>query len=339
MSKAINLSRRSMLILPLGAAACGTRSNVVRLSGETMGTTYNLVAVDAPRFVTEADIAQVVDVAFAEVNSQMSNWDAGSEISRFNAHASTDEVPVSADLSYVMAAAQQVHDDSLGRFDTTIGPLIEAWGFGADGTRPHAPSDVVLAKAAAHSGHDNTLRIAPNGLQKRQAQTQVYLAAIGKGYGADRVGKGLEDLGVTDYMIEIGGDIYAAGRNPAGTPWQIGVETPEAWTQGVMGVVALSNMGLASSGDYRNYFEEDGKRFSHVIDPTTQAPITHKTASATVMAENAMLADAWATAMLTLGSEAGMAVAEAHDIAVLFVDRIDGQFKTMTSRHFAELQA
>jgi thiamine biosynthesis lipoprotein len=269
----------------------------------------------------------------------MSNWDAASEISRFNASSATGEVKVSPELATLMAAAQDVHDASLGRFDTTIGPLIEAWGFGADGTRPHHPGAETLAAAAARSGHDNTLRIAPGALQKRQAGTQVYLAAIGKGYGADRVGRALSEMGVTDYLIEIGGDLYAAGRNADGLPWQIGVETPDSRTRGVMQVVGLSDKGLASSGDYRNYFEEDGTRFSHVIDPVTGAPITHRTASATVMAENGMLADAWATAMLTLGSEAGMDVAVAHDIAVLFIDRDGDGFVTTPSPRFAALQA
>lgn len=328
-----------MLILPLGLAACGGGSETIKLSGMTMGTTFHIVAVDTPRYVTEADLSSAVTAALDEVNVQMSNWDASSEISRFNAQASTEEVTVSAQLATLMAAAQDVHDASLGRFDTTIGPLIEAWGFGADGARPHTPAQEQIAAAAARSGHDNTLRIAPGVMQKRQADTQVYLAAIGKGYGADRVGRALEELGVTDYMIEIGGDLYAAGLNPHGQPWQIGVETPDAATGGLMQVIGLRDMGLASSGDYRNYFEQDGQRYSHVIDPVTGAPITHRTASATVMAENGMLADAWATAMLTLGSKTGMAVAEAHDIAVLFIDRAESGFVTTPSPRFAALQA
>lgn len=328
-----------MFILPLGLAACGSEANAVKLSGATMGTSFNLVAIDAPAYVTQADISAAVYAALDEVTAQMSNWDAASEISRFNAAASTDETPVSPELAYLMAAAQDVHDASLGRFDTTIGPLIEAWGFGADGTAPHSPTPGTVEIAAARSGHDNTLRIAPGVLQKRQTDTQVYLAAIGKGYGADRVGRALAELGITDYMIEIGGDLYAAGRNADGLPWQIGVETPEAWSRGVMEVVGLSNMGLASSGDYRNYFEENGTRYSHVIDPVTGAPITHRTASATVMAENGMLADAWATAMLTLGRDAGLEVADAHDIAVLFIDRDADSFTTTASARFAALQA
>ncbi len=308
-----------------------------------MGTTYSVVARDTSRDLTRGDLQTAIDTALAQVNAQMSNWDANSEISRFNAQGSTAPVQVSAELAEVMAAADQVNGASLGRFDTTIGPLIELWGFGATGQRADAPAEAEIAAAAARAGHGNTLNIADGALQKQQADAQVYLAAIGKGYGADRVGKALESLGITDYMIEIGGDLYASGRNPDGLPWQIGVETPESGARGLMDVVGVSNLGVASSGDYRNYFEVDGQRFSHVLDPVTGRPITHRTASATVLAENAMLADAWATAMLTLGRARGLEVAQQHDIAVMFIDRVAGtsdlQFETVTSGAFDALRA
>ena len=144
-------------------------------------------------------------------------------------------------------------------------------------------------------------------------------------------------------MVEIGGDLYASGHNQNGLPWQIGVETPNPRDRGVLDVVGVSGLGLASSGDYRNYFEKDGQRYSHVIDPMTGRPITHKTASATVLADNAMLADAWATAMLILGRERGLQIAAEQDIAVLFVERDDAadalQFKTTPSETFKRLTA
>ena len=144
-------------------------------------------------------------------------------------------------------------------------------------------------------------------------------------------------------MVEIGGDLYASGNNPGGTPWQIGIEKPAALSGGVLDVVGVSGLGLASSGDYRNYFEQDGERFSHLIDPVSGRPITHKTASATVLAENAMLADAWATAMLILGREKGLEIAKSHNVAVLFVERdsasSDLRFKTESSETFKALTA
>lgn len=326
--------------MPLAFAACKPGAAVFNLSGGAMGTTYSVVAIDKSNAVTQAELQGAVTQALAQVNGQMSNWDAGSEISRFNRQASTAPMAISPALQGVMQAAQDVHLASEGRFDTTMGPLIELWGFGANG-RTARPSDAQIAQALAHAGHTRTLGLSAGALRKTDPQAQVYLASIGKGYGADQIGRALESFGIRDYMVEIGGDIYAAGRNPEGQPWKIGIETPVAQNRGIYDVVGLSGMGLASSGDYRNYFEEDGQRFSHVIDPVTGRPITHHTASATVLAENAMLADAWSTAMLVLGRERGLQIADAHDVAVLFIGRegkgTDAQFTSASSARYAAL--
>ena len=336
------LSRRSFILMSVALAACKPGAKTLDFSGLTMGTSYNVVAVDPTRKVNEAEAKAQIESALALVNKQMSNWDSTSEISRFNAKTDLGFMGISTDLAKVMRAAEDVHIASEGRFDTTTGPLIELWGFGANGAK-HMASDAEIAAAQARSGHGATLNVGASTLQKRRSDAQVYLSAIGKGYGADQVGRALESLGITDYMVEIGGDLYASGMNPAGTPWQIGIEKPAALSGGVLDVVGVSGYGLASSGDYRNYFEQDGVRFSHLIDPVTGRPITHKTASATVLAENAMLADAWATAMLILGREKGLEIAKAHDLAVLFVERdpssTELRFKTEASDSFKALTA
>ncbi|WP_326973081.1 FAD:protein FMN transferase [Candidatus Rhodobacter oscarellae] len=308
-----------------------------------MGTTYKVVAVDHDNRLDEADIKRAVSAALADVNAAMSNWDAGSEISRLNAAPAGVATQMSPELSQVMTAAAEVNAASEGRFDTTLGPLIELWGFGAPGEQA-MPSEAAIAEARDRSGHQNSLQLGAGAVQKTRADAQVYLAGIGKGYGADHVGRALQALGLEDFLVEIGGDLYAAGRNPEGQPWQIGIESPNAANRGVLGVVGVSGMGLASSGDYRNYFERDGERFSHLIDPATGRPVQHSTASATVLAENAMLADAWSTAMLILGRERGLQIAERHDIAVQFVARDAGganglKFKTFSSPAFDKLTA
>ena len=341
MSNLTALSRRSFILMSVALAACKPGAKILEFSGSTMGTTYNVVAVDASRSVDKIEAQARINAALAQVNHQMSNWDPASEISRFNASKGTDETFVSRELAHVMQAAEDVNKASEGRFDTTMGPLIELWGFGAPGGK-RMPQDAEILKAQARSGHGATLKVGVGAIQKIQPDTQVYLAAIGKGFGADQVGRALEGLGLYDYMVEIGGDLYASGLNADGKPWQIGIEKP-ASLSGVLDVVGVSGMGLASSGDYRNYFEQDGARYSHVIDPVTGRPITHKTASATVLAENAMLADAWATAMLILGRERGLEIAKANDLAVLFVERdesaSDLRFKTTASENFTALTA
>jgi thiamine biosynthesis lipoprotein len=342
MADLTKFSRRSFMVMPLALAACGSGRSVFEIAGATMGTTYNVVAIDGTRRVREPDLIAAITTALDEVNGQMSNWDSQSEISVFNAQASTEPVALSPALADVMAAATEVNRASLGRFDTTMGPLIELWGFGAPGMNP-MPSEAQIAAAKALSGHENTLRLVDGSLQKMRPEAQVYLAAIGKGYGADHVGRAIEALGITDYFVEIGGDLYTSGKNASGQPWQIGIEKPMALSGGVMEVVGVSGLGLASSGDYRNYFENGGQRYSHVIDPATGRPITHHTASATVLAENSMLADAWATAMLILGRERGLEVAEKEGIAVHFIERdtasADMVFTSARSSAFARLTA
>ena len=342
MSDRSSFTRRAFMVMPLALAACYNRQQVIELVGQTMGTTYKVVAVDHTRQLDQDDVSRAISGALTQVNASMSNWDPRSEISRINDAPPGVLTPMSAELSQVMAAAADVHGASRGRFDTTMGPLIELWGFGAPGQRTR-PADAAIAQALSKTGHANTLTLTANQVQKTDKDAQVYLAGIGKGYGADHVGRALESLGLTDFMVEIGGDLYASGRNPEGLPWQIGIESPDPLQRGLSQVVGVSGMGLASSGDYRNFFEVDGQRFSHLIDPVTGAPVVHQTASATVLAENAMLADAWATAMLTLGRARGMEIAKAHNIAVMFIERdpnaTELRFKSEASPLFTEMTA
>jgi thiamine biosynthesis lipoprotein len=260
----------------------------------------------------------------------MSNWDPNSEISRFNAARSTEPVDLSPELAEVMQAAMEVHNASRGQFDVTLGPLIELWGFGARTPQSPIPSDEAIEAALKLVGQSKvlTLTTEPPTLSKARPETSVYLAAIAKGYGIDQVAATLEDLGLEDFMVEIGGDLYASGNNPDGESWRIGIERPDAAARVVEQIVQLSDLGMATSGDYRNYFEADGVRYSHIIDAETGRPITHKTASVTVLAESAMLADAWATAFLALGQQRGMQLAEDSGLAVFFIVRDESAGET-----------
>ncbi|MEM9756515.1 MAG: FAD:protein FMN transferase [Pseudomonadota bacterium] len=331
-----------MPVLPAVLSACQRSPRVIEANGATMGTTYSIVAVDHDNTLDRAAIEAAIEETLAEVNAQLSNWDAGSEVSRFNAAATTEPLPVSPAIRDVMVTADIVHRASGGQFDVTLGPLIDAWGFGAASAAPRTPTDAEISAALAAAGQSG-MTIGDGTLAKPAPETEIFLSAIGKGYGVDRVAAALAARGVTDYMVEIGGDLVTAGRNPDGVPWQIGVETPDAFTGGLQAVAAVSGLGMATSGDYRNYFEEDGVRYSHILDAQTGRPITHTTASATVLTDSAMAADAWATAMLVLGEDRGLPIAEAEGLAVLFVSRAPGgatpRFVTRASSHFAALQA
>ncbi|MBV6633547.1 MAG: FAD:protein FMN transferase [Alphaproteobacteria bacterium] len=338
--------------LLLLVTACGEQQQVFRLTGETMGTTYNIVAVDRAGHIELKDLQTAVGNTLARVNQQMSNWDPSSEISRFNQTRSTDPTPISSELYAVMSAANEVHRDSMGQFDVTLGPLIELWGFGARTPETPVPSDAEIAATLAQVGQETVLELTdqPPALRKARPDASVYLAAIAKGYGVDQLALTLASFGLTDYMVEIGGDLVAAGQNPDGEAWRIGIERPVIAPRSVQEIVTVSGLGMATSGDYRNYFEQDGTRYTHIIDAETGRPITHRTASVTVLAESAMLADAWATALLVLGQERGLALSEQHNLAALFIARAEPpndseadetgpHFKATANSYFEALQA
>ncbi|MBG6147350.1 thiamine biosynthesis lipoprotein [Labrenzia sp. EL_208] len=309
--------------LSLSACMGEEPAKVITLSGKTMGTTYNITAVGVPDDLEEAALSGDVEAVLADVNAKMSNWDKNSEVSRFNVSEETAPVEISADFVTVMTAANEVHKLSDGKFDVTLGPLIELWGFGPRKPDDPVPSDEDIEAALAFVGQAEKLSLDPEAsvLSKSAPEVGINLSAIAKGFGIDAVAAKLKALGIDNYMVEIGGDLVASGHNDKGAAWKIGIEKPEPGEKAVEQVVSLEDKGLATSGDYRNFVEHEGVRYSHIIDPVTGKPITHWTTSVSVVADDAMMADAWATAMLVLGSERGLEAAEANNIAVFFISR------------------
>ena len=311
------------LALTLFVSGClfDKEPEVVRLSGETMGTTFNIIAIGED--LDETALGTAVQDTLARVNGKMSNWDPNSEVSTFSASTDTGPVAVSDEFALVIEAAQDVHAKSNGTFDVTLGPLIELWGFGPRKPEDPVPADADIQAALDAVGQAKLLKLdrAAGTLAKSNPSVGINLSAIAKGYGIDAVAETLREAGIEDYMVEIGGDLVAKGENEKGEDWRIGIEKPETDAQGIQLIVPLDDLGMATSGDYKNFFEQDGVRYSHIIDPTTGRPITHRTTSVTVLADNAMLADAWATAMLALGQDKGMKLAEQHKLAVFFISR------------------
>ncbi len=305
----------------LSACLFDKEPEVVRLSGETMGTTFNITAIGVD--VDEEALAVAVEETLADVNAKMSNWDENSEVSKFSKSQSTEPTQVSEEFALVIAAANDVHEKSGGTFDVTLGPLIELWGFGPRKPEDPVPSDEDIQAALNSVGQARLLTLDREAgtLAKSDVGVGINLSAIAKGYGIDAVAGTLRDAGIEDYMVEIGGDLVTMGENDKGEAWRIGIEKPEAGSQNLQLIVQLDDLGMATSGDYKNFFEQDGVRYSHIIDPLTGRPITHRTTSVTVLAENAMMADAWATAMLALGQEKGLELAEKHKLAVYFISR------------------
>lgn len=299
--------------------------NVYLLAGETMGTTYNVKVVLPPGSKSDAvDKAKTaVDAALEKVNALMSTWRPDSELSRFNQFSETTPFKVSPETIEVFELSQAVSEASSGTFDITVGPLVNAWGFGPDDRTLTGPSEAELAALRERVGYRN-LTIDPAALTLRKARPDIYcdLSAVAKGYGVDCVAKTLEGLGLHDYMVEVGGEVRTRGTKN-GASWRIAIERPLIGGRDIERVVAMPVAGLsmATSGDYRNYYEVDGVRLSHTIDPRTGRPITHNLASASVLCATCAEADAYATALMVLGPDEGFALACKLDLAALLIIR------------------
>ena len=293
-----------------------------QFSGQTMGTAYLVrlagVALPAARLEQlQADVQTALD----SVDRGMSLYRPGSELVRLNRHRGDTPLALSPELFSVLAAAQRVSSLSAGAFDITVAPLVQAWGFGPD-PRREVPAAQRLQAGRAALGHAGLrLDAARRTATKLQPALQADLGGIAKGYGVDLAARALDAQGIAHYMVEVGGEVRTRGRNASGQAWQIGIEEPDAMPQRARRVVPMSGGAMATSGDYRNYFEQGGRRYSHEIDPRTAAPIAHGLASVTVVAADAMQADALATALIVLGPQRGWALAEREQLAAYFIER------------------
>jgi thiamine biosynthesis lipoprotein len=196
----------------------------------------------------------------------------------------------------------------------------------------------MLAEARRHVGYRMLeVRLTPPGLRKTDPMVDVDLSAIAKGYAAELVGRRLDALGATDYLISVGGEMRARGLSPLNQPWRVGIETPTPGVRRVLYRVELRSGSLSTSGDYRNFFEKDGRRYSHEIDPATGEPATKAPASVTVADASGAYADAMATALMVLGPDDGFALALKLDLPALFVMRGKGEFKVKMTPRFEQM--
>jgi thiamine biosynthesis lipoprotein len=310
-----------------------------------MGTSYSVQIVKPPADLDRDALAEQVNERLADINRLMSTYQPSSELTRFNESSTTEWFIVSPELVDVVRAAQAVSEASAGAFDVTIGPLVNLWGFGPTPSADVLPSAGEIQAARTRVGWKQIdVQVEPPALRKSRPDLYVDLSAIAKGYAVDRVAALLEAAGVDHYLVEIGGELRGRGINGAGEPWQIAIERPEVSKRAMFRVVALRDVGMATSGDYRNFFEVDGERYSHTIDPATGRPVEHRLASVTVLADETMQADAWATALLVLGRERGFELAEQIGLAAFFIEhKQDGSvgdpFVTQATAAFNRLSA
>lgn len=330
---------KSLLILALLAlGACEGRHGSVELVGGTMGTRFN---VTLPSGIGDRDplrLQKDIEAELDDDEAQMSTYQWDSLISYFNRSQSVEWLKVLDSFCSKVEKAQRISELTDGAFDITVGPLVNLWGFGPDGIVDEPPDDARIQALLAVTGFEMLQTdCAQPAIRKDIAGLMLDMSAIGKGFAADRVADLLDEMGFENYLVEIGGELRLRGHNASGEAWAIGVEAPLPDVRQPQMIIHLTDAAMATSGDYRNYFESGGQRYSHTIDTRTGRPVTHSLASVTVIDDKAWRADALATALLVMGPAEGMAFAERENMAVLMLLRGDNGVEERRSTAFTQL--
>ena len=333
------LLRFSLLLVAFALlTACDdTTDRLSQLSGPTMGTSWSVKFTGTPENGVPA-LKSAIESSLEDINQEMSTYLPDSAISRFNGLEAGGSLVLPSDFAMVLDEALGLAEATDGAYDVTVGPLVNLWGFGPDPERFEPPPEADIEAARARVGWD---KLKLNGDQLAQpGGVYLDLSSIAKGFAVDKVAEVLENAGIKNYLVEIGGELRAGGRKPYGQPWRIAVERPIPGVREMEKVIALKDLSIATSGDYRNFFEDDGTLYSHTIDPRTGYPVGHQLGSVTVLHSSCMVADGLATALTVLGPEKGRAFAEARELPALFIVRTDdGPEEIMTPAFRALLEA
>jgi thiamine biosynthesis lipoprotein len=320
---------------PISAPAGGNEPRLVEFSGPTMGTWFTVKLVDPPTSIDVETLEAGVGDVLASVDALMSTYRSDSELSRLNRFDEPDWFGVSPDTAAVIDAALHVGRLTGGAFDVTVSPLVNLWNFGpVRRTEDRVPSAAEIDDVMARIGFEKIeVRLSPPAVRKERDDLSIDLSGIAKGFAVDRVADRLRQDKIQNYMVDVGGEVKALGHNANGDPWRIGVESPKS-DQRPIRVIPLDDLAVATSGDYRNYFEQDGVRYCHLIDPRSGRPIGHKLASVSVIGPDCARADALATALMVLGPDDGYNLAVKEDLAALFLVKTDAGFVEKTTPRF-----
>lgn len=316
---------------------CQSKAGVY-LEGMLGTAAWHVTLTTSPSGVTEVEMVAGITQALRESSQRVAGWDQQSEISRFNAYQGADWLPVSPDLARLVETALRLGHESGGVYDITLRPLIALWGFGsAEAAKGKVPEATAITAALARVGYQKLqVQLDPPALRKVQPDLQVELASVADGYAVDVVANYLEGLGCQNYMVEVAGEIRTRGVSPRGDAWRVAIEKPQEDGRVAQQGIQLHDVGLATSGDYRNFFMQNGKRYSHTFDPATGYPVTHRLASVSVLAANGVLADGYATLLMAMGEEKGKAFALQHGLAAYFIWRGEVGFGTYATPEFSE---
>lgn len=322
-----------LIMLVIGILVFGPKEQQeLHLTGPTMGTIYN-VKLSHPQDVEPTALQNQIDTLLVNINKLMSTYDPESELSQFNSSQSTDWYPLSEQTLVVLKEAKRLGELSNGVLDVTVGPLVNLWGFGPDAKPETVPSEQEIVAVRQRIGLDKLL-LSEQAARKTVADLYVDLSTIAKGYAVDQIAVFLEQAGYTDYLVEIGGEMRVSGVKTNGLEWRIAIEKPVSTERSVQRVMSIGSNAVATSGDYRNYYEQDGVRYSHLIDPSTGFPIQHSLVSVTVIHPSSMTADGLATALIVMGLDKALELARQNNLSVLLIARENDQYKEYTTGNF-----
>lgn len=301
-----------------------------------MGTFWRIsLAGVAPE--RKASLQKAVQQQLDEDDHQLSTWKNDSVLSRFNQYRGSDPQPVSENMADIVSLSLRIGRKTAGAMDITVGPLVNLWGFGPDKQPLKEPTQAQIDAAKALTGlqHLQVIQKAEGAyLQKDLPGLYVDLSTVGEGFATDHLARLMEKEGINSYLVSVGGAVLTRGKNAQGQPWKVAIQKPTDRENAVQAVVDLQGHGISTSGSYRNYYELDGKRISHVIDPTTGRPIQHKLVSATVIATTALEADGWDTGLMVLGEEKAKALALRENLAVYLIEKQGEGFSSWMSPQF-----
>jgi thiamine biosynthesis lipoprotein len=322
------------------ARAPAPERRILEFRGPTMGTTFSVKVVTGPAGLTDAaDLDRQIRADLERINQLMSTWDAESELSRLNRFTGAGPFQLSPETFEVLQWSKNIGTQTGGALDVTVAPLVDAWGFGPGGRRAHSPSEEEIARLRQAVGlHFLELDDANLTVRKKRPGVRCDFSALAPGYAVDRLSSRLVDRGIRDFLVDVAGELRAQGRNDTNQSWQVAIERPDDAGQIGERIVRVSDIAIATSGDYRNFYELDGVRVTHILDPRTGRPISNGLASVTVMDGLSVRADAFATALMVLGPDEGLALAERLNLAALFLLREeDGSFLERASSRFDAL--
>lgn len=322
----------------LALAGCsGTRKmpELAGFDGQIMGTSYS-VRLGVP--LTEG-LAAKVHAALQDVDAHMSTWRSDSELNAFNDSTDSDWQKMTRGTLEVVAQAVNTSAASQGAFDVTIGPLVDLWGFGAGATGAgNIPVGREISASLSHVGYESIeVDLQAGAARKLNAGARLDLSGIAKGHAVDRVAAVLDQLGLESYLVEVGGELKGRGLKPDGSSWKVAIERPAAGQRDVFRALNLNDQAIATSGDYRNFFDNGGQRYSHSIDPRTGQPVNHELASVSVVADSTMAADALSTALMVLGPDEAMEFAQKHQVAAYMILKSGTALKEVYSDNFEQL--